>query len=165
MTRWIAVTLVFFCCTMAAGPSNAAKTFQWSVDKLDDELTLSGMLGTAEDEPDYLFRLTCKADRTMEMGVGADVSVGRGAGERVVLTGKSGSADFKVEGVSRNSKNFEMTGGTELVKAVTLDEPLIKALAQPNLAVAVSGGKRRFTLPGRGFAAKLAAFGKSCGAR
>ena len=156
-----AVLAVVLSCAFAT-PSHAAKKFTWSVGPVWDELTLMGMLGEPEDEPDYLLRLVCTKDRTIEMGLGADAEVGSGKGEKVVLIAKTGGADFRIEGVSRNSKNFEMTGGTELVKPVTLDEPIIKALASPNASVAVSGGKRRFTLPGRGFAAKLAAFNKGC---
>jgi hypothetical protein len=165
----IAVAAVALCCALGAGPSRAAKTlakktFAWSVDKIDDEMMLTGMLGDAEDEPDYLFWLSCKSGGAMDMGVGADVSVGRGTGEPVTLTGKGGGAEFKIEGVSRNSKNSEMTGANELVKAnVTLDEPVIKALAQPQASVTIVGGKQRFTLPGKDFAAKLAAFRKGCG--
>ena len=91
-----------------------------------------------ESEVDNEFWARCRSDGMIDIGMGAESHVGKGKGEPVSLTLTSGGQSVTISGVSRESKNVEMTGGIELQARVKRDDKLFAVLStgQP---IAVTG--------------------------
>jgi hypothetical protein len=87
---------------------------------------LSGMLGESESDTDLW--IACRKDGRLEVGAGANSEIGTGKGEKVSVTFSSANKTAKLTGVSRESANFQMTGGTELFTVLKRDDPLFAVL-------------------------------------
>ena len=131
----------------------------WSLAKDEGQPFLSGMVD--ESEVDYEFWARCRADGKIDIGMGAETHIGKGKGEPVSLTLTSGAQIVKVSGLSRESKNVEMTGGIELQATVTPDDKLFAVLTtgQP---VTVTGRIKPLKWTVRGLKAKVETFLKDC---
>ena len=105
--------------------------------------------------------MTCKTGGKIELGVGADVSVGKGKGEAVRLTARSGGETVPLDGVSRKSVNFEMTAAYELVKLTDAQDPLIQLLRKGK-PVQFTGAGVKFTLTTDAFDKQFARFTQAC---
>jgi hypothetical protein len=155
--RLVALTVV----AALAWPSAAAAEVQWSLGKENGKGRpfLSGMHN--EPEVDYQFWARCRADKDIDVGMGAESHVGKGKGEKVELTLVSAGQSAKVVGVSRLSVNTEMTGGIELQGKVKRDDKLFAVLAtgQP---ISVTGPIKPLKWGVKGLKPKIAAFLKSC---
>ena len=142
-----------------AWPSAAAAEVKWSLGKDEGRPFLYAMPN--ESEVDYEFWARCRTDGDIEVGMGAESHVGKGKGEKVELTLTSGGQTAKVAGVSRESKNVEMTGGIELQGKVKRDDKLFAVLAtgQP---IRATGPMKPLRWAVKGLKPKLDAFLKSC---
>ncbi len=157
MSRILAVLATL---TALAYPASAvADVLVWSLAKDEGQPFLSGMVD--ESEVDYAFWARCRADGTIEIGMGAESHVGKGKGEPVSLTLTSRGQTVKIAGVSRESKNVEMTGGIELQATVKPDDKLFAVLTtgQP---IAVTGPIKAMKWTVKGLKAKVEAFLKGC---
>jgi hypothetical protein len=154
---------------LVAVPSLAqqqVKKFQWMSDKSGGGWVLNGFDWTQGfNEQDTLVRFACRRGGKIEIGIGADLGIGKGRGEAVVMSARSGFATVRIEGVSRKSENFEMTSGIELVKAgVDANDPLIELLKlEGSATLKQEPNGKSFTFPAKGFSAALAKFLKGCG--
>jgi hypothetical protein len=131
----------------------------WTVSKENGRAYLSGMLN--EPEVDHEFWAHCRADGAIDVGAAAESHVGKGGGDAVTLRLASGLKRATLTGVSRQSRNFEMTGGVELRATVSHDHPVFAVLGNGN-KVKVSGPIKPLTWQTKGLKAKVAAFLKEC---
>ena len=138
--------------------ANAADVV-WTLSKKNGRAYLSGM--PDESEVDNEFWAHCRADGAIEVGAAAESHVGKGGGEAVTLKLASGLKSTTLTGVSRQSENFEMTGGVELRAIVSRNHPLFAVLSSGK-TVTVSGPIKRLTWPVKGLKAKTADFLKAC---
>jgi hypothetical protein len=155
VTRRIALTVI----AAVVWPCAAAAEVKWTLGKEKGRAFLSGMEN--ESEVDYELWAHCRADGNIDVGMAAESQVGKGKGEKVELTLASAGQTAKVVGVSRASRNVEMTGGVEWRGTVKPDDKLFSVLAtgQP---VAVTGPIKPLKWGVKGLQPKLAAFLKSC---
>ncbi len=144
---------------LALIPATASADIVWQLAKKQGHPLLRGMPG--ESESDTQFWAQCGAGGAIDIGVGADSGVGEGKGEKVTLTLKSGGAEAKLTGVSRNSANFQMTAGTELRATIKRDHAVFKVLAAGK-PIVVGGSIKPESWPVKGLKAKVAAFLKAC---
>jgi hypothetical protein len=152
------------CASLILPCSAIAANFRWTVNTIAGKKQLIGMEHIPGDDGiDSLFRITCAAGGKIELGIGANVSVGKGKNEPVALTAVSGSTVVKVEGRSKESMNVEMTGTSELVKETGWDDPVLQLLMQSTPVAFRGVGVRRFIVPTTGFNAQLERFKRSCG--
>lgn len=156
-----AVILVFFLCVMAGREAAAAK-FQWTLAKEGNEQILRGMDFIAGDDGvDTALRITC-ISKKLQIGIGADASIGKGEHEPVSLNAIGGKTVLKIVGTSEKSKNWEMTVSNELVKSIEADDPLFKLmLAEKQITFREASGKK-FAIPTSGFAPKFAKLKRVC---
>ena len=112
-------------------------------------------------ESDTLFWALCNGGGAIELGIGGDADVGKGDGEAVKITLKSGTASATVAGKSRQSANFQMTGTSELRTKVARTNDVFKVLStgQP---IKVSGSIKPMTWQVKGLKAVVAAFLQLC---
>jgi uncharacterized Zn-binding protein involved in type VI secretion len=129
------------------------------LDKQKGRPYLFGMPSISES--DTIFWARCAGNRAIDIGIGGNNDVGKGKGEAVSITLKSGSVSVKVDGQSRKSENFEMTGTSELRTKVSSGHDVFKVLATGK-PIAVSGSMKAETWPVKGLRGKVAAFLKSC---
>ena len=109
-------------------PALAVSEVDWSFDKGDGSgAKLYGQ--PADEESDQVFWARCRKDGRIDIGVGAHDGVGEGKGETVSATLASGGKTKVLKGTSRESGNFQMTGGTELTATVSRDDPVFAVLA------------------------------------
>ncbi len=139
--------------------SNTAATaagFQWSIIEIAGKKQLAGLnQANGDDGVDTLFRVGCKPAGKIELGIGADVSVGKGENEAVTLTAVSNKTVLKVDGVSRKSGNFEMTGTSELIRETGFDDPVVQLMIKTKSVTFRGVSVQRFTVPAIGFHAQL----------
>jgi hypothetical protein len=83
---------------------------------------------STEEESDASLRAVCRSSGSIELRVGAAEGVGKGSREAVTLQFESAGQHATLRGVSRESDDFQMTGGTELVADVTADDPVFAVL-------------------------------------
>jgi len=140
-------------------PAPAAAELQWQYRTQQGRPYLQAM--PSEPEGDTEFWASCRSATAIEVGIGANTTVGEGKGETVSLTLTSGGVSATVSGQSRNSANFQMTVGTELRTTVSRGHALFKVLAtgQP---ITASGSIKKVTWPVKGLKTKLAAFLAAC---
>jgi len=147
-------------CAVLLLPTAALADVKWQFSKQEGRPYLHGL--PDEEESDTVIWMVCRADGSIDIGVGAEPNVGEGKGEAVALTLTSGSAVAKLAGRSQNSPNFEMTGGTELRTQIKRDDALFAVLASGK-PIAVSGSiKATTTWPVKGLKAKVASFLQAC---
>ena len=139
-------------------PGAASADVVWRFTKEQGRPYLQGM--SSESESDTEFWARCRADGKIDVGLGADSIVGKGEGEKVSLTLESAGIKATLNGVSRNSVNVEMTGGTELRTTISRDDAVFKVLAADK-PIAVSGAIKA-AWPVKGLKAKVAAFLAAC---
>jgi hypothetical protein len=131
----------------------------WTLSKKNGRAYLSGM--PDESEVDNEFWAYCRADGAIDVGAAAESHVGKGGGEAVTLKLASGLKSTTLTGVSRQSENFEMTGGVELRATVSRNHPLFAVLGSGK-TVAVSGPIKPLKWPVKGLKAKTVAFLQAC---
>jgi hypothetical protein len=152
------VTIVLLAGMLA--PAFAADSVNWTFSKKDGRPYLMGL--SAEEEGDTEFWAHCRKGGTIELGVGAHSGVGKGAGEAVSVTLKSGTQTAKLDGKSRKSENFEMTAGQELRVETTAADPVFAVMATGK-PIAVTGSvDKPVKWPATGLKAKAAAFLAAC---
>jgi len=93
---------------------------------------------STESESDASLRALCRNSQSIALRVGAAEAVGKGKGEKVTLRFESQGKVATLKGVSRESEDTNMTGGTELVTEVADDAPVF-AVLQTGKAVKLSG--------------------------
>ena len=120
-----------------------ASAESWNLNKGDARggTVLSAMPDEPENDTDLW--LMCRKDGRFDVGVGANSTLGKGTGDAVTATLSSGGKTAALKGVSKNSINFEMTGGTELTATVSKDDPLFAVLAAGKPIKLTSSGKSR----------------------
>lgn len=96
-----------------------------------------------EAESDAMVRASCALQGRIQLRLGAYFSIGRGEGEPVSITVDSGAKTASVKGVSKFSPDSEMTGGTELVAEVGLDDPVVDILFSGRQVTIVTPGKKK----------------------
>lgn len=146
--------------TSLCSPVGAKDGLRWTLDKKDGQPNLTGM--STVEEADTEFWALCIGGGQAEIGVGANSIVGKGAGEKVALTLKSGAQTATIAGTSRNSENSEMTGGTELHTQVKIDDPLFAVLATGKPVTVTGNIETPGKWPVNGLKAKVAAFQAAC---
>jgi hypothetical protein len=101
------------------------------------------VLSAMPDEPesDTDLWLMCRKDGRFGVGIGANSTLGKGNGDAVTATLSSAGKTAVLKGASKNSINFEMTGGAELVTVVSKDDPLFAVLATGKPIKLTSGSK------------------------
>lgn len=80
------------------------------------------------EEVDASMRASCAFEGMVILRIGAESHLGSGRGEPVSVTIDSGGKSAKLRGVSRLSPDSEMTGGSELVTEVPLNDPSLEIL-------------------------------------
>ena len=146
-------------CAVLLLPIAASAEIGWQVSKKQGRAYLQASSG--EVEVDKEFWAHCRADGSIEVGVGANTSVGEGNGEPVTVTFASAGTMTTLAGNSRKSADFQMTTGTELRTKITRDDTLFKVLTAEK-SIAVSGSIKSATWPVTGLKAKVAAFLQAC---
>jgi hypothetical protein len=82
-----------------------------------------------EAESDTILRATCPNAGVIDLRIGAEFQVGGGDGKSVNLVLQSGGKTARIKGISLPSADQQMTGGTELVASVPIDDPIFEVLA------------------------------------
>jgi hypothetical protein len=145
---------------IASLPATAfAEELVWMLSKQKGRPYLTAMPDVSE--VDFEFWARCRADGTIDIGMGAESHVGKGKGERVSLTLASAGQTVTISGVSRESANVEMTGGIELRARVTRDDKLF-ALLMTGQPISVTGPIKPLKWEVKGLKAKVEAFLKGC---
>jgi hypothetical protein len=164
MSRMAVVGLQGAClsaCFLVGLTTAAFADFRWIFNK-QPRIELIGMdVVAGDDSTDTQFRATCRTGGRAEIGIGASHDLGSGNGEPVSVEITSGSKRTTLTGRSRKSPNFEMTGGTELRKIVSLKHSLFGTLGN-GATIRVSGPQLALEWPPTGLKQKLAAFRKGC---
>lgn len=162
MTRWVVLVVALATVSSATMSSPALAEIEWSYAKEKGRPILRGFSGEYEGDNEFWAR--CRADRRIEVGLGAHTEIGTGKGEAVALTLASGGKSATVKGQSRKSENFEMTSGTELRANVALADPLFAVLdtGKP-ITVTGSSVKKQVTWAVTNLKARVATFVKACG--
>ncbi len=117
MKRMISAALLLTLPVAAA----AAKT-SWSVANMPFLEARS-----SEPESDADLRAFC-FDGLVAIRIGGSIGVGKGGGEPVSVKIEGEGKSARVQGVSMNTPDSEMTGGTELVTDLRLDSPAAEIL-------------------------------------
>jgi hypothetical protein len=140
---------------LAAAPA-AAKT-KWTAGTVPSLYAMSD-----EDEADHSLYAFCAIPGIVELFVGAHEQVGKGQNEAVKLRLESDGKSATVNGFSRKSYNFEMTGGTELVTRIEATNDVFKVLAtgKPIKLTGSLGKPVTWNHPGMADAVKK--FSKAC---
>lgn len=134
--RFVFATALVFA---VSSPAFAANVEWTSVKK---PLELLGM-PAGEEEVDDLLRLTCLKGGTVQVGVGAYNSLGKGKGEPLSVTLASGSSSVTLKGKSVPSKNVEMTGASELRADLAAAEfEALKTVLTDGTPIRVSGAMK-----------------------
>ena len=116
-----------------------------------------------ETESDALLRAACFAHGFVDLRFGAYFGVGDGKLEPVTVKLSAGKMTAGLKGVSVESPDAEMTGGTELLTSVSGASAALSILSQDGMvSVQFSGGrKERFEL-GRETTEAFKAFLEKC---
>lgn len=115
-----------FIIAATCGPTFAVAAVQWKFTQKNHHPYLQGFSG--EYEGDNVFWALCRSTGIVDVGAGADSGVGKGTGEKVSLTLSSAGRSVSLQGSSRKSENFELTGGTELRTTVSIKNDLFLIL-------------------------------------
>lgn len=116
-----------------------------------------------ETESDALLRAACVAHGSVDVRFGAYFGVGGGKLEPVSVKLTAGKKTAELKGVSVESQDAEMTGGTELLTSVPGGSAALSILSQGGpVSVQFAGGRKdRFEL-GRETADAFKAFLETC---
>jgi hypothetical protein len=140
-------------------PAAASAEIAWQFGKRGGRGYLQAM--STEPERDTEFWARCRPDGAIDIGIGADSSVGTGKGEAVTLMLASGGVMAKLTGSSRDSANFQMTGGAELRARVSRNDAVFNVLSTGK-PIQVRGAIKPITWPAKGLKSRVAAFLKAC---
>lgn len=101
-----------------------------------------------ETESDALLRAACVAHGYVDLRFGAYFGVGEGKLEPVSVKLSAGKMTAGLKGVSVESQDAEMTGGTELLTSVPIGSAALSILTQGGtVSVEFAGGRKdRFEL-------------------
>jgi hypothetical protein len=157
--RTLSTVRLLLCAAIALVPAAASAEVLWRFTREHGRPLLQAM--SDEPEADTEFWARCRSGGAIDMGIGADTSIGKGEGEPVTLTLASAGTQATVAGQSRNSANFQMTAGAELRATIAHGHALFKVLATDK-PIVVSGASKPITLPAKGRKAKVAAFLQAC---
>ncbi|GEM_PF-3364722 len=136
----------------------------WSNGKTDGAISLTGQ--PDEEESDQVLFARCRADGRIDLAVGAYEGVGEGKGEPVSVTLSSGGKSATLHGKSQNSRNFEMTAGTELATTVASDDSIFALLmSEQPVAIGVGASSARDSWSARGLRKSAQAFLAACAAK
>ncbi len=151
--------LVTMALAAALVPAAASAEVAWKLTSKNAGAYLFAM--PTEPESDTLFWALCGKGGSIELGIGGDADVGKGEGEAVKVTLKSGTSTATVVGQSRKSANFQMTGTSELRTKVARDHAVFKVLAagQP---IRASGSIKPVTWQVKGLKPLVARFLQRC---
>jgi hypothetical protein len=140
----------------------ATSKFKWTLAKEGSEQILRGIDWIAGDDSiDTAVRITCTGGK-LQIGIGAETSIGKGEHEPVWLNAISGTTVLKVAGTSEKSKNWEMTASNELVKSIEPDDPLVKLMLAGKLVTFRETSGKKFSVPTGGFGAGFAKLRSAC---
>jgi hypothetical protein len=143
--------------------TTAAPKFQWIITEGAGKTQLEGLDRiSGDDSVDALSRVGCRPAGKIELGIGANISVGKGDEKAVTLTAVSGETILKVDGVSKKSRNFNMTPTYELVKETSWDDPIIQLMIKVKSVTFRGASVQQFTVPAIGFRAQLEKLKKIC---
>jgi hypothetical protein len=151
----VAALCIVVSAAFAAAPSQAA--MRWQAGHRPSLLAHS-----TESESDRTFWALCRGPGAIELRIGADDFVGKGKGEPVSLTFASGGRRATLRGISKNSDDFQMTGGTELVTEVTRDDPVFAVLLTGKPVTITGSVKKPIMLDGKSAKPAVAKFLAAC---
>jgi hypothetical protein len=157
--RTMSATRLLVCAAIMLAPAAASAEMLWQFTREHGRPFLQAM--SDEPEADTEFWALCRSGGAIDVGIGADTSVGKGEGEPVTLTLASAGIKATVAGESRNSANFQMTAGTELSASVGRGHALFNVLATDK-PIVVRGASKPLILPAKGRKAKVAVFLHAC---
>ena len=116
-----------------------------------------------ESEVDRALEAICLGAGRIELRIGAELQVGRGAFDPVSVKVVSGKTTATLTGVSVKSPNFEMTGGSELLTVVEANDGALALLSKGRGDVTLAAGEKRMSVAFDAAAKrKLAAFLDAC---
>jgi hypothetical protein len=117
---------------------------------------------SSEPESDASLRALCRNPDAIELRLAAREGVGKGRGEPVTLRFQSAGHIAVVNGVSRRSEDFQMTGGTELVTDAKSGDAFFQVLSSGQ-AVTLSGSiKSTATWDAVGISTSVKSFLSAC---
>jgi hypothetical protein len=113
-----------------------------------DGTTRTFEIRSDESESDTLLRATCVAGGRVDLRLGATFQIGRGKLEPVTVSLTAGNRTTILKGISVESPDIEMTGGTELLTTLPSDHRAFNILAQAgSIRIKATGGEtNRFQL-------------------
>jgi hypothetical protein len=116
-----------------------------------------------ELENDALLSASCIAANTLDIRIGGGFAFGKGAREPTSGTLGDGKLSVRLDGVSVNSPDIEMTGGVMLLTSVEPDGKEMQILTSGKpIEVKPKGAKRENVSLGKTVTDELKAFVKSC---
>lgn len=116
-----------------------------------------------ELENDALLNATCVASNMIDIRIGGGFEFGKGGREPTSVTLSEGKLSVKLDGVSVNSPDIEMTGGVMLLSSVEPDGKELQILTSGKpIGIKPRGGKQDKISLGKTVTDELKAFVKSC---
>jgi hypothetical protein len=116
---------------------------------------------SSEPESDADLRATC-FDGLVTVRIGGTIGVGKGNGEPVSVKIEGDGKSVRVQGVSRNTPDSEMTGGAELVTDLLLDSQAAEILFSGKAVKIVTPDQKTHTLFDADPAGAVKKFLKQC---
>jgi hypothetical protein len=116
---------------------------------------------SSEPESDADLRATC-FDGLVTVRIGGTIGVGKGAGEPISAKIEGEGKSAKVQGVSMNTPDSEMTGGAELVTDLRLDSPAAEILFSGKAVKIVTPDQKTHSLFDADSAGAVKKFVKQC---
>jgi hypothetical protein len=115
----------FFVATLVSSPAFADKIEYAAIADSVPHLVIR----SNETESDAFIRATCPQTGMVELRLGAEFEVGSGNGAAVSLTLKSAGKTANISGVSLQSIDSPMTGGSELLATIPSADPIFAVLS------------------------------------
>jgi hypothetical protein len=148
----VAASLAFVC-----APASAADHVVTTAKKAAIEIMPN------ESEVDRTLEAICLGAGRIELRIGAELQVGKGAFDPVSVKVVAGKTTATLTGVSVKSPNFEMTGGSELLTVVEANDGALALLSKGRGDVTLAAGEKRMSATFDAAAKrKLAAFVDAC---
>ncbi len=116
-----------------------------------------------ESEVDRILEAICLGAGRIELRIGAELQLGKGAFDPVSVKVVAGKTTATLTGVSVKSPNFEMTGGSELLTVVEANDAALALLSKGRGDVTLAAGEKRMSAAFDAAAKrKLSAFVDAC---